>query len=189
MKLAVILLFYLCAEKVLLPFAGVLIGWMGEDTQVIVVMAVFPLIMNVLQVSSTRGVGMPSAAILIVVSSCPIQVLPSRPAHQGRRSSERRWSLGDGDRAAQRQRFVRSRRSASRRGPPIHPLPPPTKRRRRSEPLGSPLIPFVFSASSITHLGIPPRIPLFITQEPESGTQRRPRHPLDASRDRDGFLG
>jgi hypothetical protein len=52
MKLAVILLFYLCAENVLLPFAGVLIGWMGEDTQVVVVMAVFPLIMNVLQVSS-----------------------------------------------------------------------------------------------------------------------------------------
>jgi hypothetical protein len=51
MKIGVILLFYLCAEKLLLPFAGWLIGWMGEDVQVIVVMAVFPLIMNVLQVS------------------------------------------------------------------------------------------------------------------------------------------
>jgi hypothetical protein len=50
MKLAVILLFYFTAEQVLLPFAGWLIGWMEEDLQVVVVMAVFPLIMNVLQV-------------------------------------------------------------------------------------------------------------------------------------------
>ena len=57
MKIGVIVLFYLCAEKVLLPFAGWLIGWMGEDVQVIVVMAVFPLIMNILQVSPQNDHG------------------------------------------------------------------------------------------------------------------------------------
>lgn len=51
MKLFVILLFFLTAEKYLLPMTDWLIGWMEGDLQVVVVMAVFPLIMNVIQVS------------------------------------------------------------------------------------------------------------------------------------------
>lgn len=50
MKVAVLLLFWLTADAILLPFAVWLINWMSEKYQLIFVMAVFPLIMNVIQV-------------------------------------------------------------------------------------------------------------------------------------------
>ncbi len=51
MKLFVIILFLFTLPSVLLPFANWILGWMSEWTQVVFVMAAFPLLMNVLQVS------------------------------------------------------------------------------------------------------------------------------------------
>jgi hypothetical protein len=51
MKGLVLILFYFALPSILLPFANWLLGWMTEWTQVVFVMALFPLLMNVLQVS------------------------------------------------------------------------------------------------------------------------------------------
>lgn len=50
MKLFVLALFAVALDSVLLPLAGWILNWMQEWTQVVFVMAVFPLFMNIIQV-------------------------------------------------------------------------------------------------------------------------------------------
>lgn len=55
MKLFVLALFAVALDPVLLPLAGWILNWMQEWSQVVFVMAIFPLFMNILQVSSPAG--------------------------------------------------------------------------------------------------------------------------------------
>lgn len=50
MKLFVLALFAVALDPVLLPLAGWILNWMQEWSQVVFVMAVFPLFMNIIQV-------------------------------------------------------------------------------------------------------------------------------------------
>jgi hypothetical protein len=52
MKLFVLALFAVALDDVLLPLAGWILNWMQEWSQVVFVMAVFPLFMNIIQVST-----------------------------------------------------------------------------------------------------------------------------------------
>jgi hypothetical protein len=54
MKLFVLALFAVALDDVLLPLAGWILNWMQEWSQVVFVMAVFPLFMNIIQVCSPR---------------------------------------------------------------------------------------------------------------------------------------
>lgn len=55
MKLFVLALFAVALDDVLLPLAGWILNWMQEWSQVVFVMAVFPLFMNIIQVRSPRS--------------------------------------------------------------------------------------------------------------------------------------
>jgi hypothetical protein len=65
MKIFVLVLFAFTLDSVLLPLAGWILNWMRTWSQVVFVMAIFPLFMNVIQVSrrhrqSTRLVNIQS---------------------------------------------------------------------------------------------------------------------------------
>lgn len=50
MKLFVLALFAVALDSMLLPLAGWILNWMAAWSQVVFVMAIFPLLMNIIQV-------------------------------------------------------------------------------------------------------------------------------------------
>lgn len=67
MKLGVLVIFWVALDHVLLPVASWLLDWMRPWSQVVFVEALFPLTMNVIQVSCDAGGG--PRSMLIVFSS------------------------------------------------------------------------------------------------------------------------
>lgn len=75
MKLFVLALFAVALDNVLLPLAGWILNWMQEWSQVVFVMAVFPLFMNVIQVCNAWPFARWNLALIVFVQFCLIDSL------------------------------------------------------------------------------------------------------------------
>lgn len=73
MKLFVLALFGVALDSVLLPLAGWILNWMAAWSQVVFVMAVFPLLMNIIQVGRSSPT-VPVEHVLIRACSSALSI-------------------------------------------------------------------------------------------------------------------